>query len=89
MIKYFYLYEVEYYEEACGKILKEKGFIQATDYYQAMALIGASYGEGVIEFVNIAVVPDSDGGPLTVSMIIDMLGSDLHKHEMDIDEEDM
>ena len=89
MTKYFYCYTVEYYEEACGKMLKEKGFIQATDYYHAMALIGKNYGEGAIEFVNIAIVPDSDESPLTVSMIIDMLGSDLHKHEMDIDEEDM
>lgn len=87
MTKYFYFFTVEYWDEISETMRTEKGFTRALTYSEAAADIASWYGEDNIEKIHIDIVEDGDG-PLTISMIIDTLGSNLRKHEA-IDDEEM
>jgi hypothetical protein len=87
MIKYFYFFTVKYWDEISETMRTEKGFTRALTYSEVAADIASWYGEDNIEKIHIDIVEDGDG-PLTVSMIIDTLDSNLHKHEV-IDDEEM
>ena len=80
MAKYFYLYEVEYWDEVKEKMSTDIGFTRANTYAEVAVDIANWYGEDNIEKMHIDIVENGDG-PLTVSMIIDTLGPDLRKHE--------
>ena len=80
MTKYFYYFEIEYWDEINEKISTDKGFTRASTYTEVAADIASWYGEDNIENMHINIMENGDG-PLTVSMIIDALGPDLHKHE--------
>ena len=80
MIKYFYFFTVEYWDEISETMRVEKGFTRAATYSEVAVDVASWYGEDNIESLNIGIVEDGDG-PLTISMIIDTLGSDLRKHE--------
>ena len=80
MTKYFYLYEVEYWDEIKEKMSTDKGFTRANTYAEVAVDIASWYGEDNIEKMHIDIVENGDG-PLTISMIIDTLGSNLRKHE--------
>ena len=87
MTKYFYFFTVEYWDEISETMRTEKGFTRALKYSEVAADIASWYGEDNIEKMNIEIVENGDG-PLTISMIIDTLGSNLRKHE-EIDDEEM
>ena len=80
MTKYFYFFTVEYWDEVSETMRTEKGFARASRYSEVAADIASWYGEDNIEKIHIDIVEDGDG-PLTISMIIDTLGSNLRKHE--------
>jgi hypothetical protein len=86
MTKYFYFFTVEYWDEISETMRTEKGFTRALTYSEVAADIASWYGEDNIEKINIDIVEDGDG-PLTVSMIIDTLGSNLREHEAMSNEE--
>lgn len=87
MTKYFYFFTVKYWDEVSETMRTEKGFTRANTYSEVAADIASWYGEDNIKKMNIEIVEDGDG-PLTISMIIDTLGSNLREHEA-IDDEEM
>jgi hypothetical protein len=86
MIKYFYFFTVKYWDEVSETMRTETGFTRASKYSEVAADIASWYGEDNIAKINIDIVEDGDG-PLTVSMIIDTLGSNLREHEAMSNEE--
>ena len=80
MAKYFYLYHVTYWDMIETKMKTDTGFTRAECYSEAVAEISEWYGEDQIESLHIEILEDGDG-PLTISMLIDVLGSNLQKHD--------